>query len=227
MRHLVVKMGLRGDVYVDGRAVTWEELAGAIRQLNVDDGAVTYYRESPETEGSAPASDAFQHLLELRPNKIRMGDQAPSEWGGLQWIEVEEAPDVSRIFLASGEKYLISFPRMPGRPPTPVFVGGPFAAEVEQHWMRQFDMIISSDRIIDTPVHRPELCFSEAGLRDASLHIRISYGPDRRWASRYLVSEVPGQVASFHADVMRIARRMTSGTGRELPADEARGFFES
>jgi hypothetical protein len=93
--------------------------------------------------------------------------------------------------------------------------------------MRQFDMIISSDRIIETPVHRPELCFSEAGLRDASLHIRISYGPDRRWASRYLVSEVPGQVASFHADVMRIARRMTSGTGRELPAEEARGFFES
>jgi hypothetical protein len=41
MRHLVVKMGLRGDVYVDGRAVTWEELAGAIRLLNVDDGAVS------------------------------------------------------------------------------------------------------------------------------------------------------------------------------------------
>jgi hypothetical protein len=79
-------------------------LAAAIRQLNADDGVVTYYRESPETEGSAAAAEAFGHLLELRPTRIRMGDQAPSEWGELQWIEVEEAPAVSRIFLARGQK---------------------------------------------------------------------------------------------------------------------------
>jgi hypothetical protein len=99
------------------------------------------------------------------------------------------------------------------------------APEAEQRWIKQFDMIMRSDRIMEAPPHHAELCFSEAGHGDPSLHIRISYGP-RRWASRYLLPDVPGQVASFHADVVRIARRMTSGTGRELPAEEAKRFFK-
>jgi hypothetical protein len=33
MRHLVVKIGLRGDVYIDCRAVTRQDLAAALHQL--------------------------------------------------------------------------------------------------------------------------------------------------------------------------------------------------
>jgi hypothetical protein len=51
----------------------------------------------------------------------------------------------------------------------------------------------------------------------SSLHLRISYAPERRWASRYLPAEIPGNIASFHADVMRVAGRMTSSAGSGEP----------
>jgi len=226
MRDLVVKIGLRGDIYVDGKAVTSAELAEGIRQLNLDDGAVTYYRESPETEGSTAATDAFRLLLAQRPKKIRMGNDAPSEWGTLRWLELQEAPAVWRIFLAQGQKYLISLPRTPGQPAGPVFAGGPLKSEAELHWLRQFDLIIRCDRVLETPPQHPELAFAEAGLREASLHLRVSYLPDRRWASRFLPSEVPANIAVFQADAMRIARRMTAGGGRKMSADEASRLFE-
>ena len=226
MRALIVKISLQGDVYIDGKAADADQMAQAIRQLNADDGAVIYYRESPETEGSAAAADAFKRLFDLRPARIQLGNKAPSQWGSLEWLEIEEAPNVSRIFLARGEKYLIAFPRTPGRPPQPVHLGGPLPPDRERGWLGQFDFVISSDRVIETKPHHPELCLVEAGQHEPSLHIRISYGEKRRWASRYLVAEVPSNIASFHADAFRIARRMTAGPGTELSAADAARFFD-
>ncbi|HEV2012269.1 MAG TPA: hypothetical protein VGR77_00065 [Candidatus Dormibacteraeota bacterium] len=42
MRNLVLKVGLGGDVYLDGRPVTRGELDAAIVALNTEGGFVTY-----------------------------------------------------------------------------------------------------------------------------------------------------------------------------------------
>jgi hypothetical protein len=215
VRNLVLKVGLGGEVYLDGRPVTGSELDAAIIALNTEGGFVTYYRESPETEGSAAAAAAFKDLLARRP-KIRLGNTAPSEWGTLQWIEIEETPHLSRFFLAASQRFLISFPARPGQKQV-VFVGGPLSTKSESAWLGQLDFIIRSDRVMETPLHNAHLCFTPAASAEPSLHLRISYPPERRWAARYLPAKIPGNIASFHADVMRVAGRTTSGTGSGEP----------
>jgi hypothetical protein len=219
VRNLVLKVGLEGDVYLDGRPVTSSELDAAIIALNTEGGFVTYYRESPETEGSAAASAAFKDLLARRP-KIRLGNAAPSEWGTLQRLEIEEAPHLSRFFLAAGQRFLISFPAIPGQKQV-VFAGGPLSAKSEGAWLGQLDFIIRSDRVMETPLHNSARCFTPEGSAEPSLHLRISYAPDRRWASQFLPAEIPSNIASFHADVVRVARRMTSGAGSGAPKPTA------
>ena len=224
---MIVKIGLDGRVYVDREEVSPDVLSERVAALNRAGGALTYYRESPETEGSDAALDAFQRLVELRP-VIRLGSRAPSEWGRLEWVEVEEAPFVSRFFLARGEKFLVSMPPTPSEPKPPVRLGGPLSAELEDGPFDEIDLLVRSDRVIETPPREPELTLSDSARSQPSLHLRIGY--DRgRWASWYPIHDVPPHIASFHQDLWRVARRFVDtfdpSRERELGPDEARGFF--
>ena len=57
----------------------------------------------------------FKQLLALKP-RIMMANNAPSEWGRLDWVEVQRNPAVSRIFLARGQRFLISPPATSASP---------------------------------------------------------------------------------------------------------------
>jgi hypothetical protein len=224
---VIVKIGLDGRVYVDRTEVSPEELTERVAALNRSGGALTYYRESPETDGSEAAAAAFGRLIELRP-AIRLGHEAPSEWGRLEWVELEEAPFVSRFFLARGEKFLISMPPTPSAPKPPLRVGGPLPAELEDGPFDQIDLLVRSDRVMETPPHQPELTLGDSARSQPSLHLRIGY-ERARWASWYPIHDVPSHIASFHQDLWRVAGRFVDTfdptRGRELGPDEAREFF--
>jgi hypothetical protein len=209
VRNLVLKIGLRGDIYIDGKAASLEQMAQAVTAVNAEGGVVSYYRESPEAPATAETMDAFKQLVALRP-KIQLGSKAPSQWGELQWFEIEEAPHVWRVFLARGQQFLVSLAPPPGQK-AEVFIGGPMPPASEDAWFAQLDFIVCSDRVLETPMHEPDLVFHESAQDDPSLHIRISYGSNRRWACRYRLSEIPSHLASFQTDVTRVARRMVSG----------------
>jgi hypothetical protein len=157
---MVVKVGLDGQAYVDGATISREELAARITAINREGGTVTYYRESPATDGTDAAAATFRAIIDQRP-QIMLGGHAPPEWGRLEWVEVEEAPMVSRFFLARGERFLISPPATPEDPKPAVAVGGPLAPEVEDEWLGQVDLLLRSDRVIETPVHHPELAMDD------------------------------------------------------------------
>jgi hypothetical protein len=196
-----------------------------VEALVREDGVVTYYRESPETDGTPETSEVFRRLLEPRP-KIQLGLHAPPEWGRLEWVEVEEAPFVSRFFLARGQKFLISPPATAAQPRSDMLVGGPLGQDVEDQAFGQIDLLVSSDRIIETTPRDPGQVLSDEARSQPSLHLRIAH--DRgRWASWYPIDEVPSHVASFHADLWRFTHRFVEGfpNRRQLGEDEARQLF--
>jgi hypothetical protein len=98
---LIVKIGLAGDVYVNLRSVSVPEMLEAVRQIKEKDGFVVYYREAAMQDSAPEAMDTFKRLVELKP-AIQMGNMAQSKWGKLTWVEIEEAPVVSRFFLGRG-----------------------------------------------------------------------------------------------------------------------------
>src|SRR3984893_18392668 len=108
-RTLLVKVALDGQAYVDYQTASREQLAAALAAVTREGGSVTYYRESPETEGSDEAAATFAAIADLKP-PLRLGGQAPSEWGRLDWVEVEQSPHLCRVFVARGQKFLVSAP---------------------------------------------------------------------------------------------------------------------
>ena len=73
---MVIKVSAAGDVYLDGRQVSLDEMEAAIVEVRAHEGAVTYYRESPRSEPSAAANDVFRRIMETKVG-IRLGHVLP------------------------------------------------------------------------------------------------------------------------------------------------------
>ena len=223
---MIVKIDAEGGAHIDYEPVSLATLRERVAALIQQGGHVTYYRESPETDGTDAAAETFRALLELKP-RIQLGMQAPSEWGRLEWVELEESPHVARFFLARGQRFLVSRPPSAAEPRPPVLLGGPLPPEDEDEWFTQIDLLVRSDRVVETPGSSPEMAMSEAGQAQPALHVRIAY--DRvRWASWYPSIEVPSHIESFRDDLWLFATRFAppSGEGRRLTNEEASRFFE-
>ena len=61
-----VKVDRSGTIYLDGTAVTLDELHQAFARLKQDGGAVWYYREDPEGEPPPQAMDVMQAVVDAQ-----------------------------------------------------------------------------------------------------------------------------------------------------------------
>jgi len=197
---LILKIGVDGDVYVNYRRVEVTAMVEAVRQVKQKGGYVIYYREGPMVEPSGEALAVFKQMVELKP-MIQLGDKAPSEWGRLDWVELEEAPTVSRFFLARGSEMLISYPDLEAR-----YFAKKVDARVATQLLGTLDLLVRADRILETPMHEPNLCLDPNAQLRASVHIRLAYG-QKGWASHYAGGSVPRNVRSFQEDVSALAHQ--------------------
>src|SRR5712692_6192887 len=204
---LVVKIGSAGDLHLDFKPANLELMTEVVGRLNQAGGIVVYYGESPYQAASEAALVTFKQLVALKP-RILLGTNAPSEWGRLDWLEIQRNPTVSRIFFRRGEKFLLSPAPTPDQPKQRVLVGGPLQTSNEDTFFKAMD-----DQAVTTP----------------SLHLRLSYAT-RRWASAYRTAETPSNIASFERDLWWLASQTFAHLGkdgRELSGQAALEFFNS
>lgn len=221
-RALIVKIGSEGDVYLNFKPASVEQMRAALHELNQVSGVVIYYRESPYRDASDAASATFQHLVELKP-RIMLGTKAPSEWGQLDWVEVQRSPAIARVFIARGQKYLISPEPTVEHPKGRVLVGGPLQSETEDRILQEIDLLIRADRVLETPGIAPQLAMDEQAMKAPSLHLRLAYAT-RRWASAYPADAIPSNIASFYNDLLWFAGRtfgQAAERGQKLTGAEA------
>lgn len=209
---MVLKLGLQGDAYVDGKQVSVDDMEQRVRELVERKGVLIYYREAPTTTGSEASQKLFERIVALRP-AVMLGSNAPSEWGRLNWLEVEEAPGRSRVFVARGEKFLVAVPSQPGEKPT-VYSGGPLLSAAEDNVLGSLDLMVRADRVMESRVHEADRAFNPHFQRAPSLHIRVAYASGRAWASYYPEAEVPGNLTSFVSDVHKVAGQIVAAIHR-------------
>jgi hypothetical protein len=188
-------------------------LKKALSQLKAEDGYLTYYREAPDEEPSKAVVQTFKAIVDSR-NKIQIGQDAVSEWGTLAWLEMEEAPDRFRFSLTRVAPILFGpVQDEEGKPAMAIGRDVP-----EEIWFKSVDLMIRSDRIIETPLHEPDRVFSDDLMREPSLHLRISYDGGPQWHSWYPINSVPSNVRSLYRGCRTLGMRML---GPSLSKEEA------
>lgn len=186
MRHLA-KIDRHGKVYWD-----WQ-LVGSPDELREKIGAATsilYYFESPEL---APAAEQLATLEQLRAGAATVldGRAHASEWGVLQWFELEEAPHVMRLAIVPDQPILFATEEATWL----IDADAERRAEVAS----AIDFLIRANRVVETRPNEPAKAFEKSAQRKPSLHVRISYGGERRWATFHPLREVPENIRAFAA----------------------------
>jgi hypothetical protein len=192
MRHLA-KIDRQGNVYWDWKLVSPPELGSLIAGAT----SILYYFESPEL---APTPEQLATLERLRTGAAPLldGRAEPSEWGTLQWFELEEAPHAMRLAIV---------------PDQPILFATEAAtwlidadAERRAALAGAIDFLIRANRVVETRPNEPAKAFDKAALRKPSLHARISYGGERRWATFHPLREVPENIRAFQAGCLAYGR---------------------
>jgi hypothetical protein len=204
---LILKLGTDGSAYVDFRKVSADQMIEAVRSNKQESGYVVYYREAASAEPSPQAMAVFKRLVDEKPTFL-MGDKAPSEWGKLTWFEIEEAPVVSRFFVARGQEMLIYYPKLGVS-----HIAKRIEDAASDRLLGSVDFLIRSDRIRETPMHEPGRCLQPEAQAKPSLHLRLAYG-DQGWASQWALEDIPSNVRSLQQDLEGLALQIAGAMDR-------------
>jgi hypothetical protein len=115
----------------------------------------------------------------------------------LTWFELEVCPFQFRLAVATGQNALFGYqPEDGGRVRS-------FAMRYRQNeqsvksLLESLHWLILANGILDTPQTVPEKAFDPPAMTVRSVHVRIAYSDDRKWASVYTDVEAPANVQAL------------------------------
>ena len=198
-----VKVSKTGQVYVNGRVVNLTDVAADLLKLKERGEGIVYYRESPRRDPTPEATAVFE-VIAATKTPIQMGDAAPLEWGNLKTFEMEIAPHRFRFAIMRDKPFLFGYvPEGADKPET--FYG---TLADQDRWLRATDLLLSSDRVLETPVHLPDKAFTDQTVKVPSLHIRVIYDYNKGWQSWYRLEEIPPHLQSLVEDCKAMGLEM-------------------
>ena len=200
---LRVKVSRAGEVFIDRKPVTLTELTSLLLARREQGAAVVIYREGAM---GPPTPEVEQVLQVLSATKVPLqsAEQAPSEWGDLRSFEIEVAPHQLRIAIAGDRPFLLGIGMGEGQEP---FVYHQMLPDTAQR-LRTLEMLISANRVIETPQNQSARSFQADALQTPSLHVRILYANDRTWRAWYPGQKAPGNIISLLADCQMLAKQI-------------------
>ena len=202
-----VKVSELGEVFLDRTPVTLAELSARLLELKGRGGHIVYYRESPQSEPSRDVMTVLE-LLTATQIPIQMGHDAPSEWGRLEAFELEVGPQQFRFALARNQPFLFGF-RPEGAVQPQVYSGPTTRTE---DWFKMVDVLVSSDRVLETPARSPDQAFAPEALAEPSVHIRLIYDQQIGWQAVYPLDNVPSNITSLLKDCSALGLQMIPGS---------------
>jgi hypothetical protein len=128
---------------------------------------------------------------------IRVGNEAPSEWGELETFMMV-AP--SEFHFAIFKDGTFTFVPEGGPQPKAYHSKTPHAPAI----LREVDALISANRIVETPLTSPEKAMVKETLTNPSLHVVVQYAGGKLWRSHYLKHQVPDNIKSLLSDCKKL-----------------------
>jgi len=192
MKGIRVKIGWDGALYVDGGKLSNAGLQPFFDEVRQQDAMLVCYREGVGRQAS-PEQLSTIKMLQAGGFELIDPNDAPSEWGPLQSFELELTPDRFRIAAARGEDLLFAYlPEGGDKPLVYRFKGVGDAA------LQNLELMISSNRVVETKPHEPDRAFCDETLKQRAFHLRFSFGPRRMWQGWYSQEELPGHLENLY-----------------------------
>jgi len=198
-----------GRVFWNDQLLSADELNRRVAQPG--HGGIVVYLESPELPPSAEQTGVME-LLQRGGWTIDHGLRRPSEWGTLEWFEMEETPQVMRLALIPRQPILFAG-TIRGRLST-------WMADVDAAQRASFtsevDYLIRANRVIETKPDDPEKAFAEDTRKMPALHIRIAYVESGRWQACFRSGKLPPSIQAFQQGCIALGMKRLASSGKEM-----------
>ena len=126
----------------------------------------------------------------------------------LTWFELQVAPSAYRFAILPKQPILIGFKGENGDKGATLLLSYDDVPEVYEKTVEKVDAIVQNSGLLSLVLKNPELAFSDDTMKQQSLHIRIAYGDDNRWASVYILDDLPVELNSLLSETKLLARKM-------------------
>lgn len=218
MKGIRVKIGWDGALYVDGGRLAADGFETFCSEARGQQAVLVCYREGVGREPSAEQRAAIKRLQDAGLELVDPTD-APSEHGPLQSFELELTPDRFRLSAARGQDMLFAYkPDGADKPLTYRFKGVGDAA------LQNLELMISSNRVVETKPRQPDEAFAEGTLAQKGLHLRFSFGPRKCWQAWYEDGALPGHLENLYLGCRSLGLHVVKASvGERQEGPEGRG----
>lgn len=209
-----IKVGWDGAFYVDGGRLAEAGFKTFVDRAREEGAALVVYREGVGMDPSNEQRASIDRLKETGLELLHPVD-APPEWGPLQSFELEVTPSRFRLSAERGKDMLFAYAPQPGEKPLAYVFKG-----VGDSALQNLDLLISSNRVVESKPHEPDRAFGEETLEKRGMHVRFSYGPRRVWQSFYEADSAPRHLENLYLGCRSLGLHVvkTAADAGELPS---------
>jgi len=145
----------------------------------------------------------------------------------LVWFELQIAPASYRFAIMPEQPILIGYEGENGEKGATMLIRYEHVPDVFERTVERVDALVRKSGIVGLPPRNPDRAFDDSSMADQSVHIRIAYADNTRWASVYGADEIPQAVVGLIHDSKALARQiMQEQTNEAIDGDAAKAFLD-
>lgn len=145
----------------------------------------------------------------------------------LVWFELQIAPASYRFAIMPEQPILIGYEGENGTKGATMLIRYEHVPNVYERTVERVDALVRKSGIMGLPPSHPNRAFDDTAMVDQSVHVRIAYADNTRWAAVYGADEIPQAVAVLIHDSKALAKQiMQEQTSETIDGDTAHAFLD-
>jgi hypothetical protein len=145
----------------------------------------------------------------------------------LVWFELQIAPASYRFAIMPEQPILIGYEGENGEKGATMLIRYEHVPDVFERTVERVDALVRRSGIMGLPPSDPNRAFDDEAMVDQSVHVRVAYADNTRWASVYGADEIPHAVAGLIHESKALAKQiMQEQTSEAINGDTAQAFLE-
>jgi hypothetical protein len=145
----------------------------------------------------------------------------------LVWFELQIAPASYRFAIMPEQPMLIGYEGENGEKGATMLIRYEHVPDVFERTVERVDALVRKSGIMGLPPSDPNRAFDDESMVDQSVHVRVAYADNTRWASVYGADEIPQAVAVLIHESKALAKQiMQEQTNEAIDGDTAQAFLE-
>jgi hypothetical protein len=145
----------------------------------------------------------------------------------LVWFELQIAPASYRFAIMPEQPILIGYEGENNEKGATMLIRYEHVPDVFERTVERVDELVKKSGILGLPPSKPDQAFDDTAMTTPSIHIRIAYADNRRWAGFYSIDAPPAAVASLVKDTKVLAKQILQDQSSEkIDGETAHSFLE-